>query len=232
MKLSQNKQILLVVVVFGLFAGGIYYDEIYRKKNRLTETIQPKNMTIPKETFHLFGDYYFNGKYPQNPESIRNFEFDGKEYYGVFVASVINDTVKYVVGTLYNKETKEEGIPVNNVMNLLKKNYYFVEIGEVFQLYENLRKLEVLNYDLRCELEKGYKESENSLFTKNFLKNFHTYIFISPDKKVLVELHYTKNNMKAYQIYYYSFDERIQEINRKKNSEVSSYSLLMKQKGL
>jgi hypothetical protein len=189
-------------------------------------------MKIPKETFHLFGDYYFNSPPPTNPEGNRNFEFDGKEYYGVFVASVINDTVHYVLGTLYNEETKEEGIPVKNVINLLKKNYYFVESGEVFLLYENLRKLEVLNYDLRCELEKGYKESEHSLFRKNFLKNFHRYIFISPDYKVLVELHYTKNNMKAFQIYYYSFDEQIKEINRQKNSEVSSYNLMMKKNGL
>ena len=152
MKLSQNIQILLVVGVFGLVAGGTYYYENFVKK-KTNETIQPKQ-------FVLFGDLMFN----QKDDESRKSAYLYKEYFFQGDTFKLNFTPTYNNGYLKSLFCITIFNPINysSFSNFLSLNYVPCQTGYPYGNYplttqQKIKEIINLNVQL-IDIEKQIHE--------------------------------------------------------------------------
>jgi hypothetical protein len=213
MKLSQNKQILLVVVVFGLFAGGIIYDEFYRKKKKPTVTIQPM-ITPPPITFHLVDSYYFGQDCSSSGcgTTIKHFTPTGqKDFYGMFhTTTSLSNSLESVWCEFGHPEGlgfTNEDVSSDVILDLIKLKYREAPLGEdCLNLYNKIIDYRKLIIKFKRKNVPSYIGSSDEDTDIIYLKtDENKRLFLSPDRKVLVEVYFNEQGNKCSTVRYNSY---------------------------
>lgn len=194
MKLSQNKQIFLVVVVFGLFAGGIYYDENYRKKKKLPETIQPI-LTPSPITFPLVAGFDYNQKINSDTTKYLKATFSGVEYSIQYKVNTSDGLLKIVYSYFgmfdENGNFQKKSVPLYEAVSEFERKYTYQSSSSMInELALKKGKLLVTQIEVKQKYQKGYigsvEEQNDLLFVKSYMGMVY---LISSDNNVLVTLY-------------------------------------------
>ena len=213
MGLSQNKQILLVVGVFGLFAGGTYYYENYIKEKPTPETIQPMITPLPI-TFQLVDSYYFGQDCSSSGcrDTIKHFTPTGqKDFYGRFYTTTsLSNSLESVwcdfghpEGLGFTNEDVSSGV----ILDLIKLKYREAPLGEdCLKLYNKIidyRKL-IINFKRR-NVPSYIGSSDENTDIISLKTDEDKRLFLSPDSKVLVEVYFNEQGDKCSTVRYNSY---------------------------